>query len=137
MAVHQCTRFCNNPMLSHEKAVKRIVKYLSMTSERGIMFNLDKTRGVECYTDTDFAGSWNAEDSEDATNVLSRSGYIIYYVGCPVLWKSKLQTEIVLSMTEAEYIALSQALREVIPFMELLKEMKPIFNLYLPNPKMA
>ena len=38
--------------------------------------------------------------------------------------KSKLQTEIALSTTKAEYIGLSYALREVIPLMELLKEMK-------------
>jgi hypothetical protein len=30
-------------------------------------------------------------------------------------WASKMQTEIALSSTEAEYIALSQAMREVIP----------------------
>ena len=30
-AVHQCARFCNNPKLSHERAVKRIVQYLLST----------------------------------------------------------------------------------------------------------
>ena len=38
--------------------------------------------------------------------------------------KSQLQTEIALSTTEAEYTGISYALREVIPLMELLKEMK-------------
>jgi hypothetical protein len=38
------------------------------------------------------------------------------------VWQSKLQTETALSTTEAEYIALSAALREVISLMELLKE---------------
>ena len=37
-------------------------------------------------------------------------------------WCSKLQTEIGLSTVESEYIALSQATREVIPFVNLLKE---------------
>jgi hypothetical protein len=40
-------------------------------------------------------------------------GYIITYAGCPMHWSSKMQTEIALSTTEAEYIALSQAMREV------------------------
>ena len=47
---------------------------------------------------------------------------------CPflfsVLWASKLQTQVALSTTEAEYIALSQALRETILIMNLLKKMK-------------
>ena len=33
------------------------------------------------------------------------------YDNCSVMWCSKLQTEIALSMTESEYIALSQSLR--------------------------
>ena len=40
------------------------------------------------------------------------------------MWVSKLQTQVALSTTEAEYITLSMALREVIPIMELIKEMK-------------
>ena len=46
------------------------------------------------------------------------------YAGCPIVSKSQLQTEIALSTTEAKYTGLSYALREVIPLMELLKEMK-------------
>ena len=57
------------------------------------------------------------------------------YAGCPVHWCSKLQTEIALSTTEAEYIALSQSLREVIPLIELLKEINEVFPIYLPTPK--
>ena len=46
---------------------------------------------------------------------MSRMGYVITYAGCPVLWCSNLQTEIALSATEEEYIALGQAIHEVIP----------------------
>ena len=42
--------------------------------------------------------------------------------GIPVTWGSKLQTEIALSTTESEYIALSSAMSEVIPFMGLMKD---------------
>jgi hypothetical protein len=41
---------------------------------------------------------------------------------CPMHWASKMQTEIALSTTEAEYIALSQAMREVLPIMWLMQE---------------
>jgi hypothetical protein len=44
--------------------------------------------------------------------------------GCPIMWKSQLQTEIALSSCESEYIAFSQALRKVIPAMHLIQDMK-------------
>ena len=62
-----------------------------------------------------------------------RMGYVITYTGCPVLWWNKLQTEIILSTPEFEYIALIQAMRKVIPFMEVTKEIPFIFDINLPN----
>jgi hypothetical protein len=77
----------------------------------------------DCHVDASFAGDWNQDIAEDEPlTAKSRTGYSISYAGCPLIWASKLQTEIALSTTEAEYIALSQSLREVIPIMNLLKE---------------
>ncbi len=56
-------------------------------------------------------------------SVLSRTGFLILYHGCPVHWGSKLQTEIALSTTEAEYIILSMAARELIPIHRLMREL--------------
>ena len=66
---------------------------------------------------------------------MSRTGYVIMYAGCPIHWISKLQTEIALSTTESEYIALSQALRDVIPMMALLVEINTLVKLHLPQPE--
>ena len=38
------------------------------------------------------------------------------------MWKSKMQTTIALSTAEAEYLALSQALRDSIPILRLINE---------------
>jgi hypothetical protein len=46
------------------------------------------------------------------------------FMNCPLLWVSKLQTQIALSTMEAEYIALSSAMRELIAIREILKEIK-------------
>ncbi len=81
-------------------------------------------RGIEVFVDADFSGGWGPEDALNADNVYLRTGYVICYAGCPVFWQSKLQTEIALSTAEAEYIALSQALRETIPMTNLMREMK-------------
>ena len=136
MAVHQSARFCTDPKITHERAVMRIGKYLLNSKDRGSKFTPDYSKGIECYVDADFAGSWDKADADNPQNVLSRTGYILYYCGCPVLWCSKLQTEIALSTAEAEYIALSQATREIIPFVNLLKEIKNYMDLDIGNSQM-
>jgi hypothetical protein len=42
------------------------------------------------------------------------------FAGCPVVWASKMQTEIALSTMEAEYIALSTSCRDLFPLMDKL-----------------
>jgi hypothetical protein len=74
-------------------------------------------------TDADFWGNWNRSTAmNDFSTTKSRTGYIISFAGCPITWASKLQTQIALSTTEAEYITLSQSLREVIPMINLMTE---------------
>jgi len=136
MAVHQCARFSSNPKRSHEKAVIKIVRYLKSTKDKGIFLRPDKSKGIECFVDASFASGWRPDDANDAANVLSRTGYVIYYASCPVHWCSKMQTEIALSTAEAEYIALSQAMRETIPFMRFMTELDVIFPINLPKPKL-
>jgi hypothetical protein len=109
-AVHQCARFTHFPKKSHGEAVKRICRYLAGTARKGVEFNPTKAMELDCYVDADFAGLWNHEDDQDPVCVKSRTGYVITLGGCPVLWVSKLQTEIALSTLESEYIALSQAI---------------------------
>ena len=134
MATHQTARFSNSPMLSHEKSIMRIGRYLLDTRKRGIIYKPDVSKGLECYVDADFAGGWSQADSENADNVLSRTGYVIMYADCPILWVSRLQTEIALSTAEAEYIALSQSLRDVIPLITLLKEINTVFPVHIKTP---
>ena len=121
MAVHQCARFNNNPKRSHKQAVMRIGRYLLCSKDHGIVFSPDCTKGLEFYVDADFAGMWGP-DKVDADTVYSRTGFTIRYTGCPVFWQSKLQTKIACSTAEAEYIAMSQALRERIPLNNLMKK---------------
>ena len=138
MAVQQCARFCNNPQQEHEQAVKRICRYLLKTKDEGLIMKPDKTRGLECYVDADWAGSWNDRSSNDPLSSHSRTGFIILYAGCPIIWGSKMQQLIALSTTEAEYIALSTALRDVIHVIHLIEELQTHgFNVHNPTPKIT
>ena len=129
MAVHQTARFSVKPMRSHELAIMTIGRYLCQNVERGIIYNFDKSKGLEVYADMDFAGGWSAADSDNADNVLSRTSFVVCYANCPIIWCSKLQTEIALSTPETEYIAMSHALHETIPIQNLIKEISQIFAL--------
>jgi hypothetical protein len=73
--------------------------------------------------DASHAGDWKQQSAaDDPVTAKSRTGYIITYADCPIVWVSKLQTEIALSTMEAEYIALSTATREILPMLTLIKE---------------
>ena len=123
-ATQQCARFSHCARSEHEQAVKKICRYLHATKDLGMTFRPDPSKGLECYVDADWAGNWHEDFSDDPHCANSRTGYIITYAGCPIVWASKMQTLIALSTTEAEYIALSTALREVISLMHLLDELK-------------
>ena len=122
-AVHQCARFQFNPkkkIQENAAAVKRIGgRYLLGTKDKGIIFipDLSSKSELNCYVDADFAGNYTRDTGDDPNNVRSRTGCImIKFAGCPIHWFSRLQTEISLSTTEAEYIALvSTACRELLP----------------------
>jgi hypothetical protein len=124
-AVHQCARFLSNPKKSHVNAIKYLCRYLMGTKDKGIILRADPSKSFEVHVDCDFAGNWVREDAmNDPSTAKSRTGYVISYGGCPVLWATKLPTEVVLSSTESEYVGLSESLRITIVMMNLLNEMK-------------
>ena len=121
-SVHQCTRYCNNPKLLHEQGLKRICCYLYLIRDQGLIFKPNLKDGFKCYVDADWAGNWLKTRPNDKTGALSHTGYIITYANCPI-WGSKMQSLVVLTTTEAELIAMSTALREVIHLQNLLLEL--------------
>lgn len=127
-AVHQAARFSHKPMQCHEDAVKRIVRYLKGTKDKGLYFGSKTDFQLEAYADADFAGLWGIEEPQDPTSVKSRSGYLIRLGGCPIIWRSKLQTLIAVSTMEAEYISLSMCMRELIPLRRIFIDLSKCFE---------
>jgi hypothetical protein len=60
---------------------------------------------ITLYSDSDWAS--------DKDNRRSISGFVIFVLNCPILWRSKQQHSVALSSTEAEYMALSEAAKEI------------------------
>ena len=134
-AVHQAARFSHAPRQSHAIAVKRILRYLKETSNKGMLMTPSDEQRVDCYVDSDFAGNFAVENSHDPVSVKSRTGYVIMYRGSPLLWVSKLQTQVALSTMEAEYVALSQSMRDLIPIRQILEEI--LSTVFLVSPTIA
>ena len=115
---------CTNAPLAEYLAITSIYTYLPDVnrrfSTRGVVYRPNK-KIIKCYVDSDFASGQFQSDADNAEIFMSRIRYVIMYTGCPLLWCSKLQMEISLSKIESEYIALNQEMRDIIPFMVLMK----------------
>ena len=135
-AVSQVARFTHNPKNSHAKAVKHLLRYLQGTRAQGITFRLPNTPLgtlssllLEDYVDSDFVGLYRVESPQNLTSAKSRTGYIIFLCGYPLVWKSQLQAGVALSTQEAEYTALSQSTRSLLPIRHLVEEALHELNL--------
>ncbi|KAL7489386.1 hypothetical protein ACHAW6_014986 [Cyclotella cf. meneghiniana] len=77
------------------------------------------------YSGANFSRKWNRDFAQlDTSTSKARNRWVAFYAKCPIIWASKLQSQVALSRTEEDYIAISMALCNVIPIMELLDEMK-------------
>ena len=128
-AVSQVARFSHNPKRSHASAVKSIVRYLNRTSDKGMIIKPTGDLAMDCYVDADFAGLHGRDPERSPSSAKSRTGYIITLGGCPIIWKSHLQSEVTLSTLEAEYSALSSAMRTLLPLRAMLVEIIDGINL--------
>jgi Reverse transcriptase (RNA-dependent DNA polymerase) len=92
------------------KEMLRVVKFVLNTRNFGLFLrptsiDQDASWSLTVYSDSNWAG-----DSEKRCSI---SGFIIFLLGCPVVWKSKQQQSVTLSSSEAEYVALSEAAKEL------------------------
>jgi hypothetical protein len=113
-AVGVVSRFLSNPGEKHWEAVKWILRYLRGTSKLGITFGNGEPMLVG-YTDSDMAGNKD--------NMKSTSGYLMTFAGGAVSWQSRLQKCVALSTTEAEYMAATEACKELLWLKRFMQEL--------------
>ena len=87
-ATHQCARFSSNPKPDHESAVRWLIRYLIGTKDKGYFIDPKSEKGLEVHVDADFCGNWeNTCPEKDKDTARSQYGYIISYLGAPIVWK--------------------------------------------------
>ncbi|GJW87993.1 hypothetical protein Tco_0163333 [Tanacetum coccineum] len=104
--VCMCARYQAKPTKKHLHAIKRIFKYLRGIVNRGLWYRKDSSIALTAYADADHAG---CQDTRRST-----SGCMQLLGDRLVSWSSKRQKRVVISSTEAEYIALSGCCAQVL-----------------------
>jgi hypothetical protein len=113
--VHQWARLSKEPKALHEKAVTHIIYYLQCITDKPLIMKPNKNIFLDAYCDIYFAEIWHQKFTHLRDSCLSCTGFIIVVAGVPIHWSSKLKTKIVLSSIEAEYIAIIQCCRALLP----------------------
>ena len=107
-----------------------IIKSLEQKfGERAMKERLSLTPGTPRFTarrlenPEDKVSPEEHETYRSGVGTLSVFGYIIYMCGIPITWRSKGMKSVVLSTTEAEYMALSEVVKELKFIVQLLQTM--------------
>ena len=127
-AVSRVCQYSTNPSPMHWTAVKRIFRYLAGSIHRGLYFGKqgERARFTDAY--------WVSQ--EDRKSI---GGYTFILNAAAVCWNSKKQNTVALSSTEAEYMALTQAVKESLWLQALLsdlgakKDLSEIRNICIDN----
>ncbi|XP_073153233.1 secreted RxLR effector protein 161-like [Henckelia pumila] len=99
------SKFMSNPVKQHWESVKWIFRYLKGSISSSLCFRKSNS-GLQGFVDANMSG--------DIDDIKSTTGYVFTFGGTAVSWVSKLQKIVALSTTEAEYVALTEARKEII-----------------------
>lgn len=113
-AVGVVSRYMSDPGKEHWEGVKWILRYLKGTSGMALCFKKSNII-LQGFTDANLGG--------DLDSRKSTTGYMFTFGGTAVSWMSRLQKSVALSTTEAEYMAISEAGKEMIWLKNFLKEL--------------
>jgi len=115
----------SKPDKYHFAALDRIWKYLLRYLDLGLSYSLDILGAVDLigYCDSDWASC--------LMNRRSTTGYCFLFGRNIISWNSALQKTVALSSCEAEYMAMREAIKEVIYLTNMLKWLNNALNLGL------
>ncbi|KAG5536506.1 hypothetical protein RHGRI_024066 [Rhododendron griersonianum] len=104
------------PVHSHWKALKRILRYIQGTVSLGLFYSKAEDYKLVGYSDSDWCG--------DIDDRKSTAGYVFFMGDTAFTWLSKRQPIVTLSTCEAEYVAASWSVCHAIWLRNLLSKME-------------
>ena len=118
------SRYLEDPSKTHLVAVQRSLRNLKQTREKRLILG-GKDPQLRAYSDADWASQAHRH---------SISGFAIFYGQGVVSWSSKKQPIVTLSSTEAEYVALTHVVKDLLWHRKLHSELSPFFTFSTTNP---
>ncbi|KAJ9545171.1 LOW QUALITY PROTEIN: hypothetical protein OSB04_024878 [Centaurea solstitialis] len=115
-----CARFQANPKESHMMAVKRILRYLKGTPNRGLWYPKESGFELVAFSDADHGGC--------QLDRKSTSGHVQFLGDKLVSWGSKKQHCVSTSTAEAEYVAAASCCSQVLWMRTQLRDYGYNFN---------
>jgi len=111
-------KFTSTPRERYWDAMKHLLRYLQGTRDYGLFICRGSVRGtrLEAWSDADWG--------RDLEKRRYRSGVLLAVNNIPIVWSSKLQTSVALSIAEAEFAALCQCVRQVTWIWSILNEVE-------------
>ena len=107
-------RQVEQPTTFHWDLAKQTLRYLKGTINQSLEFTDSENQSLTAYVDADYGG--------DRIQRKSTTGYVVFHGNNLISWNSKLQPIIATSTMEAEYVALSSVVKEIMYLRNLLAE---------------
>ncbi|GBO20169.1 Copia protein [Araneus ventricosus] len=119
-SVNCLSQLQEKPTVAAWTGLKRILRYLKGTKNFKLVYKKlhNPNFNIDLYVDADWAS--------DTTDRKSVSGHVLMFCNCPILWCCKKQNCISLSSTEAEIIALSKSLQDLLYYKSVINEISRI-----------
>ena len=110
-------RRTSKPGTNNLRAAIQLGQYLASTRHEGLLLTTSKNGNPEVKIDIYADASYGGENSR------SQSGTLAMLYGNPIMWSSRRQDVVSMSITEAEYIACSEAAKDAQWIRQLLLEL--------------
>jgi hypothetical protein len=105
-------QFASKPSRSHFLLAKHVLRYLAGSPLLVLSYGTPPSLSPKLSGHLRVLGCADADWASDSVDRRSISGYCFFFNGCLISWSSVKQRAIALSSTEAEYYALTHALKE-------------------------
>ncbi|KAH0609220.1 uncharacterized protein H6S33_001448 [Morchella sextelata] len=122
-AVTALSQYSSCPTEDHLRAAKRTLRYLNGTKDWNLFYPKGNTRTLDGFSDSSYAS--------DLDDRKSFSGYVFRLGKSAISWRSRKQKSVAVSTTEAEYMALSLAARQLVWIRNALLELQQQYQYFI------